>query len=321
MCAAIFATSCVGSKYSYKQKNEKVVMQLVEQTNAVALHLLKEQDAPLLAQRSSTRGFLFPLIGQAISLAAQGVAKLIEVEKAKYTAEWQQSMNELYFYDQISESNPFDPTGIQFKGFKLYRIADIKKKVQDTLFYAYFEIDTTNVYDMINGSVFYLRLKELDVQYAKAKVPTTRWYIPWSWGNKKKDDKLNLDLEINFTSSYVTKGGSYFYDSPVGKFMFSLRDFPLLPDDPAKQVAYNNVLDKRIGGYAMLIPRSYGHAVNKDYNLKDVYSQGKYAVSVKVKESGKQKFITKLVTDNSQKILDAGSDKLKGLSEQYLNKY
>ena len=47
------------------------------------------------------------------------------------------------------------------------------------------------------------------------------------------------------------------------------------------------------------------------HNPEKSYSQGAYSISVDVTESTKNKFVTKVVADNSDKIVDALGNKAK----------
>ena len=62
------------------------------------------------------------------------------------------------------------PLPIQFKGFTLVRTFTNKTGTKDTAFVADFELDTTNSNEILNNSVFRLKLKNLELNYSKAKL-------------------------------------------------------------------------------------------------------------------------------------------------------
>jgi hypothetical protein len=304
---AIGLFSCVGSKYSNQRKSETLSMKVIEDSAFLKLHELKLQPIPTLAMRgAAARGFG---VGELVSLAAMGVDKLIEIDRSQFTASYGQSVSDLYFYDQISNTGHFDPTGLQFKGIEMRRNIKVKKK-DTTALVAGFEIDNTNRYEILNSSVFRLRIKHLQLHYAKAKASTTRWYVPWTWGNKKIDDKMNMDIEIRFFTSYVTADGNLFDNVLIGAFNLNLRDMPLNPESPGYQSYYDSLVGDRLGGYSFLIPRSCGYAFDEERELQQIFNQGNYRVELSVKETGKEKFIKTKLAENSTEIIKEGSGQL-----------
>lgn len=304
---AIGLHSCVGSKYSNKRKGESVSLKIIEDPNFLKLHELKTQQIPNLSMRAaSARGVG---VAEVVSLAVMGVNKLIEIDKSQFNANYGQSLNDLYFYDQISNTGHFDPTGLQFRGFELKRNVKIAQK-DTTALVATFEIDTSNRYEILNNSVFRLRLKELNLQYSKAKSSDTRWYVPWTWGNRKIDDKMNMDIEVRFYTSYVTTEGNLYDNALIGKFNLSLRNMPLNPKDTGYSTYYQNLKNTPLAGYSFLIPRSSGYMLNSDQELEQIFSQGNYRIEVSVKETGKEKFIKTKLAENSDQIIKEGSGQL-----------
>ena len=299
--------SCVGSKYSNKRKGETMRLSVIEDSSYLRLHTLKTQQIPTLAMRgASSRGFG---VGELVSLAAMGVDKLIAIDKSQFTASYGQSVSDLYFYDQISNTGHFDPTGIQFKGLEIKRDIKIHKK-DTTALSATFLIDTTQKYEILNSSVFRLRIKDLHLLYSKAKASTTKWYVPWTWGNKNIDDKMNMDLEIRFYTSYVTASGNFYDNVLVGKFNLNLRNMPLNPESAEYKSYYDSLAGDPVGGYSFLIPRSCGFAFDEEKELLQIYNQGSYRIEVSVKETGKEKFIKTKLAENSTEIIKEGSNQL-----------
>ncbi|MND01434.1 hypothetical protein D3C83_204250 [compost metagenome] len=52
------------------------------------------------------------------------------------------------------------------------------------------------------------------------------------------------------------------------------------------------------------MPRSFGYYKAEDGDVKRCYSQGAYSISAKVTETSKDKFVTKVLLDNSSKLID-----------------
>ena len=178
---------CAGSKNGSAGNNDHLKMNVEEKPDVINYSLLKQQEVPDMAGRADKgRGPLTGLVGGAVSLATNAVKQMIAKDKKKYTAAYSYGLTDLYFYDQLSLDGPFDPLGLQFSGFKMVRTFENNGKT-DTALIAEFELDAANPYEILNNSIFRLKLKSLTLNYAKAKVPGNNNY-------------LNMDFEISFNS-------------------------------------------------------------------------------------------------------------------------
>lgn len=303
----IFITGCVGSKKGSATKNEALTMQIKEKRDVVKFDTLKDQETPTLVTRgqSKARGIgVTPIIGTVVSLATNAIKNVISNEKKKYSAAYQFALTDLYFYDQLSTEGPFDPVGMQFSGFKLVRTFINKKGEIDTAFTASIGVDKSNPYEILNNSVFRLRLDDLDLRYTKAKVSAT--------GKKT----VNMDIEITFRSSYVNQQAVLFDNVALGKFYIFLRDAPLDTAAANYKSYYENLKGSMLTGRSFLIPRSFGYHM-EDGQPVSGYSQGAYTITVEVKESTKNFFVTKVISENTN-IIDLYKDKALQFIDQKL---
>lgn len=292
-------TGCLGSKLGSAKKSEQLAMKVEESPNAINYAFLKQQNIPSLASRGAgNRGAVSGMAGTAVSLASSAIKKMIAKEKAKYNASYKYALTDLYFYDQLSTQSPFDPIGMQFTGFRLTRTFS-RNGIQDTALTAEFELDTDNPYEIINNSVFRLKLKSLRLNYAKAKVAS----------NGRKT--LNMDFEIIFTTSYVNQDGVLFRNMELGRFYFFLRNAPL--DKMAKNYEsyYTGLAGKKLEGQSFIVPRSFGYHITGENNTEPSFSQGAYNIQINIKESSKNSFVNQLVIDNSGSLIDALGSKVK----------
>ncbi|HEY9364639.1 MAG TPA: hypothetical protein VIQ00_15340 [Chitinophagaceae bacterium] len=297
--SAIIFPGCIGTKFGSANKKEALNMKIKEQPDVINYAVLQRQEVPNLASRGDKgRGPLSGLAGGAISLATSAIKQMIANDKKKYTAQYEFALTDLYFYDQLSTEGPFDPIGMQFSGFKVVRTFD-NKGVRDTALIAEFELDVENPYEVINNSVFRLRLKSLELNYAKAKIAA---------GNK---NLLNMDFEITFHTSYVNAEGHLFKAVELGTFYFFLRKAPLDKDTEEHAAYYEKLKGKKLEGQSFIVPRSFGYHITGQNLTEPVYSQGAYIIDVKVKESSKNSFVNQLAIDNSGKLMDALGDQLK----------
>jgi hypothetical protein len=298
----IMFSACVAHKYSHKVRGESMSLKETNSPDLIRYAMMKPQHINDLASRSDkSRGILNPL--PLISVAVDGIIQLVDSEKKKFTATYRNSGDQCFFYDQISEKDAFDPTGMQFNGFTFLRLLKDKKRNADTAVYARFSVDLKNPYEIINNSTFSLKLDELKIKYSKAKIMAKKWFEPWSWFMASKYPKLNMDFEIFITSSWVTSGGSIFDNIPIGKFYFTVRNIPMDKTDPTYKSFYESVKNIPVRGRSFLVPRSYGYYYNAVNQITPSYGQGIYNIVVNVTESSRSNFVSKLLYDNSTEFL------------------
>jgi hypothetical protein len=296
--------SCVASEVGSAIKDENVNMKIKEQRNIIDPTRLPSQ-LPLsmgeraLAERGERRGLLSPVAGSMVSLATNAIKKVIANDRKKYTAAYSVGLTDLYFYDQLSNEGPFDPVGMQFSGFRLVRTFVNKSDNVDTALKAEFILDTSNISETINNSVFRLRLKSFDLRYAKAKVGSSQ------------EKKLNMDFEITFMTSYVNDQGNLYDSVVLGKFYLFLRDAPLDKNEKNYTAYYEKMQDSLLSGKSFIIPRSFGYHREPDGQMKPGFSQGAYSIKVSVKESSKNNFVTQLVFENANLMIDATGNQIK----------
>ncbi len=251
---AVFSLqSCTVSKYSNMVKGDQTNLQVQDDEEFVTAGKMIQP----LARGVKSRGVItIAMIAQIASVGIKGVNKVIDKEKKKYQAEYTDAIYGMNFYSHISDKNTWDPDGIQFKEFTFIRTFIDKKGKIDTAIIATFMLDTSNLFQVYNNSVFKMVLKDIKIKYAKAKVPTTRWYMPWSYLQRNKNDKLNLDFEIEFTASYNSEQGIIHHEASLGKFFLTIRDAPLSTEASNYFEYYNNQKGKPLAGFSFIVPRS-----------------------------------------------------------------
>ena len=290
-CIYILAgIGCTATRNSYKIKDEDTDIKVKEKPDEISLASLREQMAPNFTDRASaSRGIL---LDGATSLATTAIKKLIARNRAKFTADYSFALTDLYFYDHLSTESVFDPMGMQFNGFTMVRTFVNRQQQTDTALIARFELDTSDPSEIINNSIFRLRVKSVDIRYAKAKL--TRF----------QKNLINMDIEITFKTSYVNEDGQLFDNVDIGKFYLVLRDAPIDKNSPAYAHFNDSLNGTRINGKSFIVPRSFGYYKTVEGTVEKSYSQGAYSIAVKVTESSRHKFVTKVLVDNSGKLID-----------------
>ncbi len=263
MCVLLCA--CKSTQYGLADEGENRQMTVQESADVISYQRIKAQTVPSLSDRAEGgRAIGLPsLLGSAVSLGTNMVRSMIAKDQAKYTAKYGFGLTDLYFYDQLSTESVFDPVGMQFGGFTLIRTFKNKVGKIDTALMARFELDTTRATEIINNSVFRLRLASFDLRNAKAKI---------SKGQKKN---LNLDFEISFRTSYANDQGQLFDNVLLGKFLLSLREAPLDPNDPQYAAYYNGLKGKLLDGRSFLVPRSFGYYKDPQWKLSKGLQPGR----------------------------------------------
>lgn len=297
-----FCISCASSKFSTLGKEDETKMVLNETENTIDFAALKQQDIITFKDRTASRAVFAPMIGSLISLGTDAVKKMIANDQKKYMTEYRMGLTDLVFYDQLSTESAFDPLGMQFNGFTLVRTFANENGTQDTALVAEFELDKNNPYEILNNSLFRLKLKDLRLNYARVKMA------------KNAPQKLNMDFEISFKTSYVNEHGTLFDNVTIGKFVLLLRDAPLDKSEVGYDAYYQKLKGKKVDGKSFIVPRSFGYYITEDGTPARSFSQGAYSIQVNVKESSKNSFINTLIIDNSDQIIDAAGKKLKELT-------
>jgi hypothetical protein len=296
----IILSGCVAHKNSYKTKSESVIMTVKEDT------LLLAEGLP--SQEVAARGLTDEILGKAVTIAAQGIKKLIEADSKRYTAEYSTALTEMYFYSMPSEKGPIDPEGMQFSGYNVLRTAKVNGKM-DTAFYMSVSLDTTNKYDIVNNSIFRLELEDFVFNYAKAKVTGYRWYLPWTLAYKNpKKNKIDMDVTITITGTWINEQQQMNKDVELGKFYLTLRDMPIDKNSTGYKEYFESLKGTKLSGMCFLPIRSYGYYYNDEGKLTKCWGQGIYSVWVSFKEAGKENKYLKLLRDNSGAIID-GAEK------------
>jgi hypothetical protein len=297
--ASFFFVSCTATQFSSVGKEDQSKMLLTEKKDAIDFSSLGKQSVSSFQERYQSRAFLAPVAGSLISLGTDAVKKMIANDQKKYTAEYKMGLSDLVFYDQLSTESAFDPLGMQFNGFTLVRTFKNSGGGIDTAMVAEFELDNTNPYEILNNSIFRLKLKRFKLNSAKAKVA------------KNGPKTLNMDFEITFRTSYVNEQGVLFDNVTLGKFVFLLRNAPLDKNSAGYDEYYKKLVGKKIDGRSFIVPRSFGYYINGDGAPSKSFSQGAYSIQVNVKESSKNSFVNTLLIDNSGQIINAAGNKLK----------
>lgn len=299
----LLAFSCSAG---HKVSKDRTEMQVLEDPYKLDFAGLKEQKIYTFSERANVlkegnRGVLTAMSGGLISLATNAVKKMIKKDKSKYTAEYTIGQRDLFFYDQLSQERAFDPVGMKFNGFTVLRLLPGDGEAEDTAMLAEFELDDSNLYEILNNSTFRLRLKDFQLNTPRAKM------------EKNGPRTLNMDLEITLTSSYVSEQGELFDNVVLGKFYLFLRNAPVDKSAPGYAAYYERLKGKMLEGRSFIVPRSLGSSIKPDGGTSKAYSQGQYAISVNVRESSKNSFVTRLIMNNSDKIIESAGTKLKKL--------
>ena len=217
---------------------------------------------------------------------------MIARDRARYVANYTFAVTDLYFYDQLSLESVFDPVGMQFNGFTLVRTFTNSRQQTDTAFIARFELDLSAPNEIINNSIFRLKLIDFQLRYSKIKM------------TRAQKNNINMDVEITFNSSYVNEQGQLFDNMELGKFFLLLREAPMDKNSPAYAHYYDSLKGTNVEGRSFIVPRSFGYYKNENGAVGKSFSQGAYSISAKVTESANDRFVTKVLADHSSQIID-----------------
>ncbi|HTB51791.1 MAG TPA: hypothetical protein VK718_03375 [Ferruginibacter sp.] len=234
-----------------------------------------------------SRGLVAFTSGYLISKGVETIKQMIDNRKKEFTSQYDFAKGDLDFYDRVSVLSAFDPIGLRFKGFTIVRLHK-----SDTVFMAKFVLDTSEngIKEIMDNGIFKLKLDRLIITQAKVKKP-------------KHPKKLNMDIEIDFLSSYRSMDGQIFTDVPLGKFVYSLRDAPIKKDSSSKSY-YEKKKNDTLSGQCFIVPRSVGYFKNKATGkIEQCWGRGMYSIKVTVTETSKNRFVDKIIMDASDPVL------------------
>jgi hypothetical protein len=243
----------------------------------------------LAATGTRERGVFNPLLGAASSLGFNAIEKIITNERGRTTLTHFDARSDLYFYDQLSDIHPLDPSGIRFDGLDIIRWKTDDLGRPDTAMFVSLELDTSNPSEILNNSIF--RLKVAEMRVYDSEVPDSRrWYNPVSWF-REKPNTLNVSMVVTFLASWIDDAMVMHSEVPMGRFVLSFDEIPLR-GTPGHEEFLANVRGSSVQGYSYLIPRSTGFTYDENYNLTKKYGQGRFSIQIEVKESRVDKIQT-----------------------------
>ncbi len=231
--------------------------------------------------QGNARGILSPITGNVVSLAKGAILNLIKKEEKRLTRNYKQAQTDLFFYNAISRSHSLDPTGMQFDGLEVVRYTSGSGDRRDTSFFASFSVDTSRAVEILNNSIFRLKLDELQVN--ATNLPSTRrWFLPWTWFDKPAKT-VNLDVSIKVYASWIDESLNMKRNESMGEFYLVLRDVPIRGSS-----GYEAYIESQEGtqltGYSYLVPRSVSFQ-ELGNRVQKIYGHGLYSLEVDITES------------------------------------
>lgn len=299
LIAILALCSCTSYQYSNKTTNEIVTITSVDYEDPLTLKSIVAINNPT----NETRGVISTdMLVQGANLAIQGVKYLIDESKKKYIAEYVGSINNENFYVKNSKNGLLDPEGIQFKGFTFERQFKEKKGEPLKAIRATISLDESKIEDIYFNSKFYFKLDSIAIDYAKVKLNAKKWFLPWTWFIKNQTT-FNLDLDIAITANWIDEQGTIHSNVPFGQFYLPLRNIPVNPNDAERSAYFSQLKNTPIAGSAYLIPRSVTFCRDARGKIEPCYGRGDFNITVKVRESSKEGFVTKLIQDNADELI------------------
>jgi len=313
--AILIASGCSSYQYSNKTKSENTHISPSLFEEPLDLATIVDINNP---DHEKTRGMVTTdMLVQGANLAVQGVKYLIDESKKKYNQEYIAALHNQNFYSENSMLGSLDPNNIQFRGFKISRTFKDAKSDRLVALSASFSLDSSKYQDIYFNSKFYLKLDSLSIQYSKVKVNDGRWYMPWTWF-LDKEKNFNLDMEISVFANWIDEYGTIHSQVPFGSFILPLRAIPLDPESADYDSYFENLKGTSVSGSSYIIPRSVTYCTNARGKSKACYGRGDFNLEVRVVESSKEDFVTKVIQDNSDEIFNniKGEDLIKAIQKK-----
>ncbi|MCX6210165.1 MAG: hypothetical protein NTZ59_11895 [Bacteroidetes bacterium] len=283
MTLFIFTVIAATQNYLRSQSKNEIYSICVNRDDKLFASKVKTQTITSIENRNSSRGFIADFVSSQASKLGQSIW---ENYKQQFNPNYSFAIKDEHFYNQISLLGQFDPTGINFKGFTIYRIVENKNKHIDTTLTARFVVDTLgdNINNIYNNGFFRLKLDSVSVKSTKMKI-------------SRKTKSINLDFEVIISSSFIDENAGINTDIEMGKFLVSAINLPIRNNDSLINT-YNNQIQQSTNciGQCFLIPRSLGYFKNiLSGSLEKCFGNGMFSIQVAVRESAKNSIINNLL--------------------------
>jgi hypothetical protein len=320
-------SGCIADKhYAYNKDTQKESLNNSNPAKLEDNYLMKKFDALIpktlagidsngidgLSKRIQTAGtsrgaggLITSLATDLIGQAATAINTIITNEQSKYTTVSSFVLTDSYFYDQPSTDGPFDPVGMQFKGFDVVRTVKGKDGQTDTAFIARFALDTNRTAEILYNSTFMLKMTDFRLKNVKPKV---------SISNKTK--KLSVEFDISFIASYINHDGNLIDNITLGKFHKLIQGVSI--DLKKEDFGRWTDGDSGVTGKSFIIPRSYGYVIDGK-KVEKGYNRGLYSILITVKESTNPTYATKMMIENGNIIVNTLSKELSTKVSQDIN--
>ena len=192
-----------------------------------------------------------------VDLAIKKVGSELDAESKRYTADYSGFVAEHGFYT--------DDGKVSFTAIDIRR----KVKGEDAISIL---LSVNKDQQPVNG-MLQLTAEQIVLNYAKAKIADSAWYLPWTWGNKAE-----LDLDIN-----VTLEAQWVDDKRKGH-----SEIVANLDIPIRGLAFGNNMNVSGGvqGFSTT-PSAWFPAIPvtaKEANKDNKSGNGTYVVKVKITE-------------------------------------
>lgn len=251
-----------------------------------------------------SRGLLGPeLLLQGAQLAIDGVKELIQKSNETYTHTYQSSLNNLQFYSRNSMAGRLDPEGMHFKGFEVHRSIQTGKEETVRALSMYVSTVDERLNDLGHNGKFYLKLDSFTLDYSGAKINRRDWFLPWTLFIKKQEF-IDLDIEIEITANWIDEQGNIHQNKRFGYFVMPLRKVPLNHTSFEKQLYQIEHKNTLFSGSSYLIPRSSTYCPSSEGKSVPCYGRGDMNMLVKVTESSKKSYVTKLLHEHAEHLDD-----------------
>ena len=278
--AAVLQNACSPYMYSFKKKDESVVLNINRSADKNGIFDFSTLTAQNTADQSGRFAFA-PAMIKPIAMAIFKISMaLLDAERKRYTQDYSVTTSDFAFYKLVSDSDAYDCRGMDFAGFDIVRTFKNKDGSTDNACKISLSVDLDNPKQIANNSMFRLYLSGFDYKYSKAKIANL----------KKNEKKSSIVIDINLKSTWLTPEGAMHQNEDIGRMRLQLKDIPMDPSDPEYNKYRQSIIGTKLEGFSFLVPRSFGHYLvndNDGSHFQKVFGTGQFTLDVKVTETGK----------------------------------
>lgn len=233
----------------------------------------------------------------------------LEDEAKKYTASYSGFVSDdrWYIYKNDNLTSLYDlkripdPPRVRVLGFSFIRAIEVDERPEEALRVT-FDIQVSS-----DGSAFRVVPKTAKLFYARAKVPTVHYYLPWTLLSSNDEDSIDLDLAVDIHATWIDDKQKS-HSEMVSSLSVPIRNLKIQRGRTDSPVEIKDVSSPWCGNVPRSVVAVAEGRLNDQAAKWPILGNGNFTINVSATESNgagaRLRQAATLVSDNEQKLAD-----------------